>query len=73
MSKRDNIVTNNKAHPKGKGLGWASNIYLIGIGGIGMSALGCYKVYDFFPLGDFIIIGVIFMTINSQHQDVFIT
>ncbi len=42
MSKRDNIATNNKALPFGKGLGWASNIYLIGIGGIGMSALAHY-------------------------------
>ncbi|WP_370104516.1 Mur ligase domain-containing protein, partial [Winogradskyella sp.] len=30
--------------PVGKGLAWASNVYFIGIGGIGMSALARYFV-----------------------------
>ena len=42
MSKRDtNISSTKKALPLGKALGW-SNIYFIGIGGIGMSALARY-------------------------------
>lgn len=42
MSKRDiNISSTKKALPLGKGLGW-DNIYFIGIGGIGMSALARY-------------------------------
>ena len=42
MSKRDtNISSTKKALPLGKALEW-SNIYFIGIGGIGMSALARY-------------------------------
>jgi UDP-N-acetylmuramate--alanine ligase len=42
-NKSNNISNDNKTLPKGKGLGWA-NIYFIGIGGIGMSALARYFV-----------------------------
>ncbi len=44
MSKETNISSSNEALPFGKGLGWASNVYFIGIGGIGMSALARYFV-----------------------------
>ena len=46
MNKKDkkNISNSEKALPSGKGLGWASNIFFIGIGGIGMSALARYFV-----------------------------
>ncbi|WP_452225133.1 UDP-N-acetylmuramate--L-alanine ligase [Lacinutrix chionoecetis] len=37
----DSIASNKKAHTFGKGLGW-DNIYFIGIGGIGMSAVARY-------------------------------
>lgn len=39
-----NIRSSEKAMPAGKGLAWASNVYFIGIGGIGMSALARYFV-----------------------------
>jgi UDP-N-acetylmuramate--alanine ligase len=42
MNKKDNISSTKKALPFGKGLGWASNVYFLGIGGIGMSALARY-------------------------------
>ena len=42
MNKKETkILKNEKALPLGKGLGW-DNIYFIGIGGIGMSALAGY-------------------------------
>lgn len=45
MNKKNLKIENNeKILPFGKGLGWASNIYFIGIGGIGMSALARYFV-----------------------------
>jgi UDP-N-acetylmuramate--alanine ligase len=46
MSKKnsEHIDNSEKALPNGKGLGWASNVYFIGIGGIGMSALARYFV-----------------------------
>ncbi|MBV7269454.1 UDP-N-acetylmuramate--L-alanine ligase [Winogradskyella luteola] len=44
MSKTDKIENNEKVLPIGKGLGWAANVYFIGIGGIGMSALARYFV-----------------------------
>ncbi|WP_412560000.1 UDP-N-acetylmuramate--L-alanine ligase [Winogradskyella sp. MIT101101] len=46
MNKKDkeNISNRDKALSSGKGLGWASNVYFIGIGGIGMSALARYFV-----------------------------
>jgi UDP-N-acetylmuramate--alanine ligase len=46
MNKKDkkNISNSEKAFPSGKGLEWASNIFFIGIGGIGMSALARYFV-----------------------------
>ena len=40
--KKENITRATKVLPFGKGLGWASNVYFIGIGGIGMSALARY-------------------------------
>ncbi|WP_179004885.1 UDP-N-acetylmuramate--L-alanine ligase [Winogradskyella forsetii] len=40
----EHISNREKALPSGKGLGWASSIYFIGIGGIGMSALARYFV-----------------------------
>jgi UDP-N-acetylmuramate--alanine ligase len=43
-SGQQNIDKSKKALPSGKGLGWVSNIYFIGIGGIGMSALARYFV-----------------------------
>ncbi len=39
-----NIRSSEKTMPVGKGLAWASNVYFIGIGGIGMSALARYFV-----------------------------
>lgn len=39
----NNILNENKALSSGKGLGW-DNVYFIGIGGIGMSALARYFV-----------------------------
>ena len=39
-----NIRSSEKASLSGKGLGWANNVYFIGIGGIGMSALARYFV-----------------------------
>ena len=39
----NNILNENKTHSSGKGLEW-DNIYFIGIGGIGMSALARYFV-----------------------------
>ena len=39
----NNILNENKTHSSGKGLEWG-NIYFIGIGGIGMSALARYFV-----------------------------
>ena len=41
---KENTRNFGKALPNGKGLGWATNIYFIGIGGIGMSALARYFV-----------------------------
>jgi len=40
-SRKNNISSTEKALPLGKGMGW-DNIYFIGIGGIGMSALALY-------------------------------
>ena len=41
--KSENSIRNRgKALPVEKGLGWANNVYFIGIGGIGMSALARY-------------------------------
>lgn len=46
MNKRNlNIENNAKALPLGKGLEWA-NVYFIGIGGIGMSALARYFIAE---------------------------
>ncbi|MFC0604091.1 UDP-N-acetylmuramate--L-alanine ligase [Winogradskyella pulchriflava] len=44
MSKgnRIHIGNNEKTLPSGKGLGWVTHVYFIGIGGIGMSALARY-------------------------------
>jgi UDP-N-acetylmuramate--alanine ligase len=42
--KSKGISFNTKAFPNGKGLAWASNVYFVGIGGIGMSALARYFV-----------------------------
>lgn len=39
--KKNTILSNNKSLPVGKSLGW-DNVYFIGIGGIGMSALAFY-------------------------------
>ncbi|WP_299101881.1 UDP-N-acetylmuramate--L-alanine ligase [uncultured Winogradskyella sp.] len=40
----EHISNREKALPNGKGLGWASSVYFIGIGGIGMSAIARYFV-----------------------------
>ena len=40
-TKKDDILNENKALSLGQGLGW-DNVYFIGIGGIGMSALARY-------------------------------
>ncbi len=41
---KQHIDNNEKVLPLGKDLGWASNVYFLGIGGIGMSALARYFV-----------------------------
>ncbi len=46
LNKKNHITSAEKALSFGKGLGWASNVYFIGIGGIGMSALARYFVAD---------------------------
>ncbi|REG89934.1 UDP-N-acetylmuramate--L-alanine ligase [Winogradskyella sediminis] len=40
----EHISKSEKVLSKGKGLGWADNVYFIGIGGIGMSAIARYFV-----------------------------
>lgn len=44
INKEINISSTNKVLSFGKGLEWASHVYFIGIGGIGMSALARYFV-----------------------------
>ena len=42
INENSHITNTGKALPFGKGLGWATKVYFIGIGGIGMSALARY-------------------------------